>query len=63
VGLHLPHREPPGVERQDLGIEARQPPLMLGDELGLEGAGPIARDRDRDRTVSVSKLFGERPLR
>ena len=56
--LHLPHREPPGVQREHFGIKARQPALMLGDELRLEGPGPIARNRDRHGTALAQHGLG-----
>ena len=36
--LYVPGRHPPGVERYDLVVEQRQPPLMLLHDLGLECA-------------------------
>jgi len=38
MGLNLTHGHAPGIEGQDLVIEARPAGLMLADKLGLEGA-------------------------
>jgi hypothetical protein len=51
VALDLPHRHAAGVKAQDLLIEAVEPRLTLGNQLRLEAAGPIARDRNLDLTV------------
>ena len=57
VPLHLAHRQAAGIQRDHLVVEARQPPLMLGDQLRLEGAGPIARHRQRQRPgVGLDRL-------
>ena len=44
--LDLPHRHAAGVHRDDLLVEAREPPFVLGDQLRLEVAGTITRYRD-----------------
>jgi hypothetical protein len=40
-----------GVEAQNLVVEAIEPPLALADQLWLEAAGPVARDRDLNLSV------------
>ena len=62
MALHLAHREAPGIEGQYLLIEARQPALVLGDELGLEGAGPVARNGDRHRPGVGEHGLGTGPI-
>ena len=41
-GGDLPHREAPRVEGEDLVIEPGEPPRVLGNQLRLEGPGPIS---------------------
>jgi hypothetical protein len=51
VPLDLPHRHATGVKAQDLVIEAIEPRLTLGNQLRLEAARSIARDRNLDLAV------------
>jgi hypothetical protein len=51
VRLDVPGREPPAVEREDLLVEALEPPLTLAHDLRLARARPIPRRVDPDRAV------------
>jgi hypothetical protein len=62
VPLDLAHAQTTGVEREDVLVEARQAPGVLGDELGLEGAGAVARDGDGDRAIFGQDGFGRRAV-
>jgi len=59
MALHPPHGEPP----EHLGVEALEPALVLGEELGLEGPRPDPQDRKRHRPVRVRTVLGLVPLR
>jgi hypothetical protein len=37
-----------GVHRDELLVEPRKPPLILGDQQGIEGRQPVARDLKGD---------------
>jgi hypothetical protein len=45
--LDLAHRHAARIQRQNLVVEADPAGLMLGNQLRLEAAVPITRDRDR----------------
>ena len=45
--LDLAHRHAARIQRQDLVVEADPAGLVLGDQLRLEAAKAVARDRDR----------------
>jgi hypothetical protein len=49
--LDLAHRHAARVEAQNLVIEAIEPRLALGDQLRLEAAGPVPRDRNVDLAI------------
>src|SRR3954462_986518 len=49
VGADVADGHAAGVEAQDLVVQARQPGLALGHELGVEAAVTIARRADLDR--------------
>jgi hypothetical protein len=51
MALDLAHCHAARVEAQNLVIEAVEPGLALGDQLRLEAARPVARDRDVDLAV------------
>ena len=51
VALDLAHRHAARVKAQDLVVEAVEPGLALADQLRLEAAGPVARDRNLDLPV------------
>jgi len=51
VALDLPHRHAAGVEAQNLVVETVEVRLALGDQLRLEAAGPVARDRNLDLAI------------
>jgi hypothetical protein len=51
VALDLPHRHAASVEAQDLVVETIEARLALGDQLWLETAGAIARDRNVDLAI------------
>ena len=51
MALDLAHRHAAGVEAQNLVVEAVKMRLALGDQLRLEAAGAVARDRDLDLAV------------
>src|SRR5215471_6081134 len=51
VALDLAHAHAARVKAQDLVVEAVEPGLMLGDQLGYEAAGPIARYRNLDLAI------------
>ena len=48
MALDLPDAHAAGVHRDDLVVEARKAALVLGDQLRLERAAPIARDLQLD---------------
>ena len=62
VALDLAHRHAARVEAQDLVVEAVEPGLALGDQLRLEAAGPVARDRDLDLAVLGQDRLRARPV-
>jgi hypothetical protein len=45
VAADLAHRHAARVHRDDLLVEVRKAPLILGDQLRIESAGPVARHR------------------
>ena len=47
MAADLPNRHPARIHRDDLVVEIRKPALVLGNQLGVEGAGPIPRHRKR----------------
>jgi hypothetical protein len=51
VALNLAHRHAAGVQAQNLVIEAVEMRLPLGDQLWLEAADPVARDRYLDLAI------------
>ena len=51
VALDLAHRHAAGVEAQNLVVETGEVRLAFGDQLRLEGAGPIARHRNLDLAI------------
>lgn len=59
---HLADGHTAAIEGEDLGVEALQPPLVLGDELGLEGPRPIARDGDPHRPGLRQHRFPAGPV-
>jgi hypothetical protein len=60
VALDLAHRHAAGIEAHDLVVEAIELGLALGDQLRLEAAGAVARDR---KVSSVRIVFELAPLR
>ena len=48
MALDLAHAHAAGVHRDDLVVEAGKAPLVLGDQLRIEGGQPIARDLQLD---------------
>jgi hypothetical protein len=48
VALDFAHRHAAGIQAQNLVIETIKVGLALGDQLQLEAAGPVARDRNLD---------------
>src|SRR5262249_27269236 len=62
VALDLPHRHAAGVEAQNLVVKAVEPCLALGDQLRLEAADPVARDRNRDLAILRQDRFRARPV-
>jgi len=52
VRADLAHCHPARVHRQDLVVESVEVALVLGDQLRLEAPVPIARDLDRDLTLT-----------
>jgi hypothetical protein len=51
VRLDVAGGQAAGVERQDHLVDLPEAPCPLGHDLRLEGAIPVARHVDRDRTV------------
>ena len=45
MAADLAHRHAAGIHRDDLLVEVREAALILGDQLRIEGPGPIARHR------------------
>ena len=58
MALDLAHGHAAGVERQDLFIEASPAGLVLGDQLRLEGAVPVAGNFNRQMAeVAFERLL------
>src|SRR5262249_21933921 len=51
MALDLAHRHAAGVEAQNLVVEAVEMRLALGDQLRLEAAAAVARDRNLDLAI------------
>ena len=60
--LNLADRHPARVEREDLVVEARQPPLVFGNETRLKSALAVAWYLDRERPVVGQDRFVARPV-
>jgi hypothetical protein len=62
VSLDLPHRQAPGIQGDDLVVEAIQAGLALGHDLRFKGAITIARHLDLDRSVLGQDRLGRGPI-
>lgn len=58
MGLYVAHRQPGGIEPDDLVIHPVDPGLALLHQLGLETAVPVAGDGNRHLAVVALQHFG-----
>ena len=59
MAADLANRHAAGVHRDDLFVELRKAPLILGDQLRIEGPATIARDIQGDlRCPRQNRLLG-----
>ncbi len=59
MAFDVTNAHPAGIEANDLLVQARQPPLVLADKLGLERAGPVSRVVDLDLAeLGLDRLRG-----
>ena len=56
------HRHAAGIQAQDLVVEAVEPRLALGDELRLETAGTVTRNRNLDLAVLRQDRLAAAPV-
>ena len=59
MAADLTHAHAPRIHRDDLVVEIRKAALVLGDQLRIEGPGPVARDRQCNlRRARQNRLAG-----
>ena len=56
--MDVPSAHPPAIERDDLFLNPRDVPLVLGDDLRLELAVPVPGDVDLELPILALELFG-----
>ena len=59
MAADLAHAHAAGVHQNNLVVEIRKPALILGDQLWIEGAGAVARNRQVDFGCAVRTDFLE----
>jgi hypothetical protein len=58
MGLDLANRQPAGIEADDPVIKTVEAGLPFGDNMRLEAAVAVARNRNLDRTVVANLWIG-----
>jgi len=62
MAADLAHTHAPRIHRDDLVVEIGKAALVFGNQLRIEGPGPVARDRQRHLRCTGQNRLLRRPV-